>query len=113
MYHRSHRARRKAAAAFLVGPRDDFDRAACGHASFIHRFERFETGKHAVNAVEAPAAQLRVHVAASHDGAALASVPARRTKRLPMPSANRELALRRLTAQLARGDILLRQRRAD
>jgi hypothetical protein len=63
----AHRARGEASALF-VAPCDELDRAPRLHPGRVDRFEGFECGEHTVDAVEAPAARLAIHVAAAHDG---------------------------------------------
>ena len=64
--HAAHAAGGEAA-AFLVGPGHHLDRAAQHRAGAVQRGQRLEAGDDAVDAVEATAVRLRIHVAAGDD----------------------------------------------
>lgn len=61
--HRTHDARREAAALF-IGPGDDLDRHSGLRLRVLQGFECFEGGKRAERSVEAPSGRLAVKVAA-------------------------------------------------
>src|SRR4029078_4003247 len=52
------------AAALLIGPGDDVDRAAGDDAGVVQGPHALEGGEHAIDAVEPPAGRLAVHMAA-------------------------------------------------